>query len=299
MIESTTMRRLALIRYLYESACNQSRQPEPLNAMAILSFHDAVELFLHLVVEYLDVQAPSNVSFMSYWDIAKTKLPDNGLTQKEPMRKLNQSRVAFKHYGTLPNKLDLEVFRVTTTEFFEENAQLVFGLNFETISLIDMVICDKCKEALTRAEEERRKGDLQGAMTQTAIAMAELIRDYELRKSSRFRRSPFYFGGTFPLRSGFQLGVTDMKFKQYMDSVKQTFESIQSGLKILSIGLDYRRYSRFRMLTPTVRMTIGERYMAVFGEDTIDSSDEEYRFCFDFVIESAIYLQEFDYDAKS
>lgn len=59
------MRRLALIRYLYNNGVQQSREPEPLGLVSILTFHDSIELFLQLAAERLNVSKPG-LSFMDY-----------------------------------------------------------------------------------------------------------------------------------------------------------------------------------------------------------------------------------------
>jgi len=52
---------------------------------------------------------------MEYWDLnlikqgLQKKEMEGELTQKESMRRLNRARVALKHHGTMPSKLDIEV----------------------------------------------------------------------------------------------------------------------------------------------------------------------------------------------
>lgn len=40
-MQGAEVKRLAFIRHLYKVGVEQSNQPEPLNAMSLLSFHDA------------------------------------------------------------------------------------------------------------------------------------------------------------------------------------------------------------------------------------------------------------------
>ena len=54
MIDNVTIQRLALIRYLYNSAVEESRKPEPIGSTSILMFHDSIELFLQLASEHLN-----------------------------------------------------------------------------------------------------------------------------------------------------------------------------------------------------------------------------------------------------
>ncbi|MEV6831226.1 hypothetical protein [Amycolatopsis sp. NPDC051102] len=67
-LDANVMRRLAFIRFLYDQSMDQVNQPEPLPATAILSFHDAVELFLRLSAEHLKQNLPSRVDFAEYKD---------------------------------------------------------------------------------------------------------------------------------------------------------------------------------------------------------------------------------------
>lgn len=64
------------------------------------------------------------------------------------MRRLNRARVALKHHGTMPSKLDIEAFRGSTTNFFEDNTGIVFGIRFTDISLVDLVQCKDAKNNL-------------------------------------------------------------------------------------------------------------------------------------------------------
>jgi hypothetical protein len=54
-LSSELMRRLAFVRYLYEQASEQSRGPEPLATVAVLTLHDAAEMFLQIVAEHHQV----------------------------------------------------------------------------------------------------------------------------------------------------------------------------------------------------------------------------------------------------
>jgi hypothetical protein len=291
-MDVNVLRRLALIRYLYKSAWNQSIQAEPISALSILGFHDAVELFLHLVLEHTDGKGSRSIDFMQYWDILQSKVGTEGLSHKEAMRKLNNSRVAFKHYGSLPNRVDIETYRVNVRDFFEENTQVVFSLDFNDISLAEAVTCELCKTHLLKAKQVSEE-NIQDSLGQVAIAMWELLRDYEQRKANHFGRSPFQFGSFLPIPSASQLGISDHNMKRFVDGVQQSLDGIQTALRVISLGLDYKRFARFQMLTPRVFLSLsGER---VINAPPKHATVEDYQFCFDFVIESALSLQEFDF----
>lgn len=296
MVTDVTMQRLALIRYLYTSGVEESRRPEPLNAASILTFHDSIELFLEVASEHLDVGG-KNPAFMEYWELLKPKLPGDGLTQKESMRRLNKSRVALKHHGTLPSRLDIEAFRATTTNFFEENAPLVFGIEFDAISMLSLIEDPNARSTLEQADLLLRlEGDREEALDMIALAFNQLIDGYEDSKRGRLGRSPFFFGGSLTFLDSFFMRVEDRKLAEFIDKTKESLEAMQTAMKVMSLGLDYRRYAKFRLLTPRATRMIGGDYSIHRFKRDEPPSVGDCRFCYDFVIETAIHLQEFDFE---
>lgn len=304
--KSTIIKRLAFIKYLYKLAVDQSRRPEPLCSASILTFHDAIELFLQLASEHLDV-GKQQPSFMEYWDLISQKLSNQELTQKESMRRLNRARVALKHHGTLPSKLDIEAFRASATNFFEENTPIVFGIDFSDITLVELIQCEDVKNNLKDAEEFLKENKIEESLDKVALAFAQLIDDYESRKIGRYGRSPFFFGESMTFLSSFHMGINrvtgpefERRLAEFIDKVRESIESLQQAVKILSLGIDYRRYVKFRLLTPHILRTLDGTYdiqrvqWGSKGKPTI----EDVQFCIDFVIESAVTLQEFDFSVE-
>lgn len=104
------IRRLAIIKYLYNIGVQQSMQVETIAGFSILAFHDCAEMFLLLVAENKGMKAQTN--FMSYWD----DYPE--LTLKESMRALKDRRVNIKHKGQFPSKSDIEISRIYNDRLF-------------------------------------------------------------------------------------------------------------------------------------------------------------------------------------
>lgn len=297
-MNESNLRRLAFIRYLYGLGLEQSKHPEPLSSVSLFSFHDAAELFLQLSVESLNATKNDN-EFMTYWEILKTKLSPNEITQKESMKRLNKARVQLKHHGTMPSKIDIESFRATITNFFNENTSIVFGINFNSISLVDLIKNTQAKTSLKKAQEFMNENKINDAIKEIALAFTMLIDDYEKRKITDYGRSPFFFGSDLTFLSSFFMHVEDRTMGEFIDKVKESIESIQGAIKILSLGFDYKKYAKFKLLTPRVESNWGEGYSV----DEISSKKpltlDDCKFCFDYVIDSAIRLQDFDFDVKA
>jgi len=96
--------------------------------MSILTFHDATELFLILICEYLGVNS-KNQSFMDYWNIIKQSA-DIELTSKRFMKKLNDSRNNLKHNAHPESDLLIEEFRVNSRIFLKKMQKKFLTLIF-------------------------------------------------------------------------------------------------------------------------------------------------------------------------
>lgn len=290
-MQDVEVKRLAFIRYLYKVGIEQSYQPEPLNAISLLSFHDAAELFLQMASEHLDVTKDVQ-KFMEYWDAINRKMDSDQLAQKDSMRRLNKARVQLKHNGTAPSKLDLEAFRATITNFLQENTTKVFDVDFDSISLVDLVAYDGAKSKLRSAQDLMQNGDPKRAIQTIAESFELLIHEYEQKTRTEFGKSPFFFGRQLTFETSFFMKV-EGKMKPFVDKVQESITSMQTAIKILSFGFDYRKYSKFDLLTPIVLRDDNETLTATPSDQI---TLEDCKFCFDYVIECALKLQDFDYN---
>jgi len=307
MKKEEAVKRLALIKYLYNVGIEQSRKAEPLCWTSVLTFHDAIELFLELASEYLDVgKRLKDIKFMEYWSLINPILKNRGkeeLTQKISIDRLNGARVAFKHHGTPPSKSAIEGFRTSATSFFEENAPTVFDVRFPEISLISLVQYEDTRRRLFQAQKLLREGKIDDVLVKIAISFVQLIDDYEDKKRDEFGRSPFFLGSVFSA----MITSEDDEIEELglcLDDIVDSIDSLQDAVKILSLCLDYRRYAKFKLLTPAVvrRRSEEKKKFYVTRENRRGSkgkpSLEDVQFCIDFVIESAIVLQEFDFEIE-
>jgi hypothetical protein len=293
-MEQTYIQRLSFIKYLFSIGYSQSQQPEPLYGAAILSFHDSVELFLQLSSEKLNSKQSKN--FMDYWDVIDSKLNSGTLSQKESMRRLNKARVNLKHHGIIPSKLDIEAFRVTTAAFFAENCPTIFQTDFNTVSLIDFIKFERSRDLLKKAQDDFASGAINEALQNITLSFEYLLSDYENPKRDNYHRSPFFFGKSMTFLSSFHLGLRsgDRRVMDFVESVKESIESMQKALKILSFGIDYKKYVKFQSITPSVQFTLGGQAHFFSHKETLNK--ETVDFCVNFIIESALKLQEFDFE---
>lgn len=285
MLPSTTLQRLSFIKYLFDTGIEQSLQPEPFSTLSVLTFHDSVEMFLHLACEHLDVSSLGrSPTFLDYWD----KLSNYQLTQKASMKRLNTARNSFKHSGTMPSKLDIETFRVNVSSFFAENAPILFGMEFDAVSIIPLVLDEKVKSLLEMAESLHNDGMTFDALDRIAAAFYYLIKRQSMVE--RVRISPFAFSRSS--RSFWDKEATiDEGAREGLKGVIDYLDALCGDIDLVAFGIDYSRYSKFKLLTPNVREALdGTLWLSSAPRKNSPIADE-YRFCVNFVVESAVKIQ--------
>jgi hypothetical protein len=291
-----SIKRLPFIRYLYNVALQQSRQPKPMNAASILTFHDSVELFLHLSCRELGINVKKDMPFIQYWEALKNLPNGTSLGYKSEMDTLNTLRVNLKHQGIMPDGSEIESSRVSTTNFFEKSTPTIFSVDFDRISMTDLVRYIPAREGLNEAATLMEQEKFEDALAKIAIAFDQIIEDYESRKASSFGTSPFFFGKSLALHSSFFMGISERKMKEFIDTVKDSIESMQKAMKILSLSIDYKQYVKFRLLVPQISRPLGSNDDYFITPSSRKHTADECRFCYGFVIDSAIRIQDFDFD---
>jgi len=295
-LDPTVVRRLAFIRFLCTQGQEQVRRPQPLAATALLCFHDAVEMFLLLAAEHLRVNLPRNITFEGYWDqIAQhsgTQLPG-----RPAMRRMNNSRVNFKHHGSIPSAIDLDQFRGDVTTFLTDATQLVFDADFHSLDMIDLVTQQDALARLRDAEAQAGQADYTEALALLSEAFDDLLSDYANRKRLSYASTAYSFGpehGFGPFAAG-RIPKIDPQFDRHIQALTDAVGQMQRALRVLAVGLDYRRYARFEMLVPPI-LRFADGHRDVRPVPGLAAGDEEYQFCRQFVIEAALHLAEMDFD---
>ena len=284
------IKRLSLIKYLYRIGVEQSYQVEAIASFAVLSFHDSIEMFLKLLAEHRNIKS-DKFDFMTYW----TEFPD--LTLKESMRNLNERRKNIKHKGILLSKSDIEVCRVNTADFFEQNTVACFDIDFKDISLFSLIERKSVRDELTNAQQALNAGKYSDAIEKSAVSFAHLIYLYERNSSISSWDSPFSIGEKMNGFAWSHYTRIDDKLDDFIEKAAKSIEALQYVVKIVGFGIDYKRYAKFKTLTPIVTRMMNGSYVAELWREK-QWTRENCQYCIDFVLDSCLKLQELDFDIR-
>lgn len=115
----------------------------------------------------------------------------------------------------------------------------------------------------------------------------------------REHRSPKIIRESLKVNNAKELGIESLKDSKkllnYLNKLRNAIESTDNELRYISLGIDYQKYLRFRQLTPYIQWAMSGDYSYNGGwwhpEKLPSIGDGE--FCINFVIESAVILQQY------
>lgn len=88
------------------------------------------------------------------------------------------------------------------------------------------------------------------------------------------------------------------KLDQFIDKTGKSFSNLDEIVGIIGFGIDYKKYCKFKLLSPYIQIwpeEDGRKYESMKDEQII-CNKKNAQFCFDFVIDSSLQLQRFDFD---
>jgi hypothetical protein len=284
-------RRLAFVRYLYGLGVDQSHQPEPFAAVAVLTFHDTCEMFLQIAAEHNSVTFPKQRSpdFLEYWRLFEQQT-ELQVTSKVSMDRLNRARGNLKHGGVLPAHDEIEGFRARVTSFLEDNALPLLGVNFDDVSLTSMIKSDDVRGPLERAETALSVSDLQSALGEVAIAFTVSLRRFESRPRASTRPVGPYslWDATASLFGARRIGD---EIGNELHDIRRTLDRVVEAITVVAYNLDFDSYLMFKTHAPVVHEITGGIMQVDWTLRPGPTDPEVVRRCLNFVIDTAIRLE--------
>lgn len=309
------MQRLAFIRLLHQQGLEQSRLPDPLAASCILTFHDAVELYLILVSEHLGITVQDRgTNFVSrYFDgLHPDKVGPQGvdLAVRIGIKRLTTARNSFKHDAAHPAGKTIEQGRNDASQFFEDNTPRVFGIGFHEIDSTGLIPQQHTREHLKAADRSEAEGDRLTAMAKLADAVGQMLLDQVHDDEFAGRPTAYSFGNRMPRhtlrtdqvrrtleqpdhaqRRGVPVRAAE-SLAQEIVTTRDVTRALQDGMRLIALGVDFHLYQRFVALTPVLAYNFGSAEPTVHAEDGYAPNQEEFEFCRQFVVTLALRLAE-------
>jgi len=250
----STINKILLARRLYQiSQENLNSTNETSLSIGVNLLQDSVESFLLAVSEHIDAGVGSNTNFDKYFDLINKKISPKELPFRFPLNSLNKLRVNSKHYGLSPSKTEADGLLITVRELFEEVSIQIFGKEFVTISLIDLLDDGEAREFLKIAEESFLEKKYEESLINCRKAIyVEIECEYDI---SFFKEESSEHGGL--VIYGYK-APSYARNKKYIDeNVKTTTDYIvydydRLDMDLMKSGMNRSDYWNVWRLTPEV-----------------------------------------------
>lgn len=168
------LRNLLLSKRMFLEGVNFAEHPDPVSSgLAISLFQDAIEIYIWALIKERSIPIKEGSSFTA--NIETIQKAGISLNYVAKIFELNKARVNFKHYGNLPDQNEASKFQSFVDEFLRMSCQDHFGLNFDDISLTDLISDKEVSSKLKEAEELSNLGDFRVSVEKAAIARSILF----------------------------------------------------------------------------------------------------------------------------
>jgi hypothetical protein len=173
LVEATTNQLIAA-RHLFYLAEQNIRSEQTASLFAGVNLlQDAVETFLWAAATHKGASGRDRSEIHQLFDAVNEALSPRALPFRHAITQLNRLRINSKHYGIHPDRKEAQRLSVNIAEFLRESTNLVFDLDFWTVSLIHLLSDDgrHVKYWLLRAEKEFRNRSFQSCLTYCRYAI--------------------------------------------------------------------------------------------------------------------------------
>lgn len=259
-LDLITNRNLLLVKQIYQRAATQAaaRHSEVDMILSLISFDLANETLLKNALLAADGRAnvPSDLAKLieaadEAFARASPALP--AVPDAAKVRRVRRVRNSAMHEAKYPTVADLHDCRTYTRDFLQQLVLNVWGKDFGSMRLTDLIRDAEVRTYLVKAEEKLRAGDHTGAAIQ---AKAGFGRALAAVKSSIVGRMPGY-ADRLVVADGH-----DMKpSREAFDALERTRDAVTLSVT----GLDQAGYHRYSRLTRHL-------HVAYFGQGKIEAA---------------------------
>jgi hypothetical protein len=273
------LKRLTYSKYLLRRAKELRGHGDELSsAEAVLAAHDSAEMLMRVITDFLGTK--SEQEFMKFWQSVQDKtgtVPPH----KGQMERFNKVRTEFKHRGILPNVGVVSDLLPIVESFCKEVAQLFLNLDYDEISLADLIRNNEVREKLKEAESAKARNDVQAALTSLGLAFDALIAG----ATAKHRPSLLEYHWSKP-------HVTNHEAQQILaslklDKISEGVDKVTDTVNMLLLGLDPLKFRQFTQVTPIRQHSWSGEVTIIWTRDPTCKT-EDYEEAYQFVLDSGL-----------
>lgn len=305
-ITADRIERLVFVKYLLKQAEHSKELNRPLSSTTVLTLHDAVECYLQLAYEVFTGKA--KLTGQNILDTYSEKINEildarsKPLINKAFIKRVNELRNQLKHATIFIDGKNIQNLYSETALFFTDFSPLIFGLDFDQISLISLISHDQVRTQLLDAEAKIKDQGYQSAIFAIGRAFYELEHmatdlkgKYGENLLSKYRDVDYLFKYKQAIFGEEPNGMLRGHLEEIAEDVNRIQVEIHQLKKIILLGADLKEFIRYEQLIPKVtKITKGDTGKTEFwcyeeeNNIKVDYTFDQVKFCFDFVVDLSI-----------
>ncbi len=168
------LNRLILAKALYKQGRNlcSAKNDRFKFAMGLISFHDAIDQVLGAIAEEVNLLGVGrNRYLIQLFNKLENYDSQKPLLYGQQVRNLNTLRNNIKHQGIFPNPKTEAYLSIAIGNFLEDTCRKYFNIDFNSLSLAELIRDSKIKQEVLEAERLLEEEDYKSALEKMAIAM--------------------------------------------------------------------------------------------------------------------------------
>ena len=279
-LDSATKTRLVYAKRLLIHGINHANEGTALSRMiAVHNLDNAIEWLLGCIETYYNVPINRKTHyqrFLDYWNIIDCEVVDKigkNLPLKTQIEKLHDSRNGVQHHGLIPSIEDVNRFKFYAEDFFRQACDNVFQIPYDELYLSTLIDDDKVRDLFIKSEAMFSKGAYLESLKSVALAFAISKRKILEKLEGEYYDLPYSEGDPFQLNA--------------------TIMYLHDKVNILTLGIDYKKYSRFKEVTPEIYYGFESKEPNFhYTEISKNPEKDDVIFCLEFTLESILEWQE-------
>ncbi|MCE9653247.1 MAG: hypothetical protein K8Q89_09400 [Nitrosarchaeum sp.] len=284
--DSVNLKKLALSKQIFQRGLIHSQSEANVDKlMAVILFDLSTETVLNAVVTSIDSSKSPSDGFPSLLNQVESLLTSTSLgniPDRANILRVHNIRNDAQHDARYPNNSEVSDCQTYTRDFLKKIVEQSWGLNFEQISLTDLIQNKKIQTILKEANQALEKKDIQTAINESVTGLEKALNSVG---NALVGGSTMYFFDNIVTTSSFN----GMKGN---DRITRSFKKMQDTLRFVSLGLDYAKYLKFKSITGQPLFSVGSEKPSSFFDQKKDPTINDAEFTVAFAIDSILMIEE-------
>jgi hypothetical protein len=272
-VDPITRKKLIIIKQLYQNALIQSASHQVLinRLLSVIGFDLAVETLLRTIVGALDPSKTPSDGFPGLVQQSETALTSAGykpLPDKANIQYVHSIRNDAQHKAKYPNESDVSDCRTYIRDFLQKTTTELWGLDFEKITLTDVIQNEKVRNYFIDGETAFSQNDFQQAVQSASAGLTVALNRIE---ASIVGRMPSFADG-ISLVDRFGNAMSDSNSRDAYRAV----ERMQDTLLYVALGMNYSHFMEYKKIAGHVAFTMDGKPHFHGQKENIDQKDAEF-----------------------